>query len=500
MPGSLSSGVIKRTFEHRSILPHDVRTAFAWHEREGAITRLTPPWEPVRLIHADPGIATGVRVVMRLSLAGPITKDWVAEHTDYDPPHLFRDRQASGPFAHWDHQHRFSPTELPDGTTGTLMHDHVEYAAPLGPLGALGDPIIRNKLTRMFAYRHATLAGDLAAHARFADRPRQTVLITGATGLIGSSLDALLSTGGHTVRRLTRTLPAKFATSPKPGGPNAAPDSAAAEHGWFAWNPDEGWLDERALDGVDAVVHLAGENLAAKRWTPKFKQSLVESRLLSTALLAERMATRPSRDRPRTLIVASGINAYPQPEELGGEPATEATPLRAPRTSFLADLVRGWEAAAEPAREVGIRTAHLRIGAVLTPAGGALKQMLTPFMLGLGGPIGSGRQYLPWISLDDVLDATLRILMDEALEGPINLIAPEPIRQRDFARTLAKVLKRPAFLPTPGVALRAVFGQLADEALLASRCAIPAKLNEAGHQFRHPELEPALRHLLGKPA
>ncbi|MGP1346183.1 MAG: TIGR01777 family oxidoreductase [Phycisphaerales bacterium] len=471
-------------FHFRSTLHHPVNTVFAWHEQPGALHRLTPPWEKVRFIRADRGIKTGARITARLSLLGPITKDWVAEHADYNPPHLFRDIQVAGPFAHCDHKHHFSAIELPDRTTGTLMHDHLEYAPPLALLtGTLADPLIRTRLQRMFRYRHATLTHDLNAHAQYAHRPRLTILITGATGLIGTALDAYLTTAGHTVRRLTRAN-----TTTPPG------DAARPDH-WYHWSPDEGRIDERALEGLDVIIHLAAENLSAQRWSPRFKQRLVESRLLSTALLAERLAARPPSDRPSAFLTASGIHAYP---DTGDQPATEDSPLAPAGTHFLADLTRSWEAAALPARDAGIRTAALRLAAVLTPAGGALKAKLTPARLGLAGPLGPGTQHLPWISIDDALDAILRIIMTDTLEGPINLVAPTPTTQREFIRTLARILNRPAILPAPAPLLRAAFGPIADAILLASCNAAPAKLLSEGHSFRHPDLESALRHLLAR--
>ena len=298
------------------------------------------------------------------------------------------------------------------------------------------------------------------------------VLVSGASGLIGSALVPALDTGGHRVTRLVR------------GAGDGGGDTVR-------WDPDAGVIDAAALEGVDAVVHLAGETVAG-RWTRSKKERIMESRRGGTGLLARAIAglERP----PHTLVCASAIGVY---GNRGDEPLTERSDTG---SGFLADVVREWEAATRPAAEAGIRVVNLRFGIVLSPRGGALGQMLTPFRLGVGGPLGSGRQYMSWISIDDVVGAIQHALVASRLSGPVNATAPEPVTNRVFSRTLGRVLRRPALLPVPPVALRLLFGQFADEGLLWGQRVLPEKLLESGYHFRHPSLEAALRHVLGRTA
>ncbi len=301
------------------------------------------------------------------------------------------------------------------------------------------------------------------------------VLITGSSGLIGSALVPLLTAAGHQVTRLVRAVPP----------PHAEP--------WVRWDPAAGTIDMDGLErgGADAVVHLAGENLAAGRWTPARKARIRDSRVLSTRLLSEALTklTRP----PRVLVCASGIGYY---GDRGAEMLTEDSP---PGTGFLADVCRQWEAAAERAKQRGIRIVHVRTGIALTPAGGALAKMLLPFQLGLGGTFGTGSQYMSWIAFDDLLGAYVYALTTDALSGPVNAAAPNPATNLEFTQTLGRVLSRPALLAIPGFVLRLVVGELADEGLLSSQRVTPALLLASGYQFRYPELEGALRHVLGRP-
>jgi len=298
------------------------------------------------------------------------------------------------------------------------------------------------------------------------------VAITGSTGLIGSALVPRLTSRGHGVVRLVRRTPA----------------IASAER-LARWNPDTGAV-EPGLDGVDAVVHLAGESVAGGRWTEARKRRIRESRVPPTRKLCETLARQPTP--PRVLLCASAIGYY---GNRGDQVLREES---APGAGFLPEVCREWEAAAEPAVRRGIRVVHLRIGLVLSPKGGALAAMLPVFRLGLGGPVGSGAQWMSWIGMDDTLGAILHALMNEALAGPVNLVAPAPVTNREFARTLARVLRRPAIFPFPAFAARLVFGQMADELLLASARVEPARLQATGYAFRDATLEGALRRLLAR--
>ncbi len=256
------------------------------------------------------------------------------------------------------------------------------------------------------------------------------------------------------------------------------------------WNPAAGTLDHAALEGVDAAVHLAGESIAAGRWTADIKRRIRDSRILGTRLLAESLA-RLMR-RPRVLVTASAVGIY---GDRGDEILNEDSPLG---TDFLAGVGREWEAAAKPAAEAGIRVVHLRLGIILAREGGALPRMVRPFMLGAGGPIGSGRQWMSWIALDDAIAAVLEALGNEQARGPINAVAPEPVRNAEFAAALGATLHRPALIPAPAFALRLLYGEMADAALLASQRVVPSRLEALGFRFRHPTLPEALGAILGR--
>ena len=256
------------------------------------------------------------------------------------------------------------------------------------------------------------------------------------------------------------------------------------------WDPDKGIVDTAQLGPTDAVIHLAGESLAEGRWTESRKRRLRESRVQGTRVLCEAMVQLPQP--PKVIVCASAIGYY---GNRGDELLTENSGAGA---GFLAQLCQQWEAAAQPAVQRGIRVVNLRFGIVLSPAGGALAKMLLPFQLGLGGPLGNGRQYMSWIAMDDVLGAIYHVLLIPNLQGPVNAVAPTPVTNRELTKTLGRVLCRPTLFPAPAGILRLVLGELADEALLASARVTPARLQATGYSFRYPTLEGAFRHLLGK--
>jgi uncharacterized protein (TIGR01777 family) len=452
--------------ERTSPLPVGVEEAFAWHQRPGAFERLTPPWERVEVVERTGGIEDGARMVLRIH-QGPLRLRWVARHRDFVPGRQFVDEQVEGPFAAWVHRHHFEAA----GPSASRVTDRIEFAPPLGAAGAAVAALIARRVDRMVGYRHALLREDLAAHALYRDRSRLTVAVTGATGLLGSALVPFLTTGGHRVLALTR----------RPRRGDQVP-----------WDPAAGRLDPSALAGVDAAVHLAGETIGV-RWTEARKRRMRTSRIQGTRLLAETLARLPTP--PRVLVSASAIGIY---GDRGDAILTEDTPSLEAPSDFLVDLAREWEAATEPARAAGIRVVLLRLGIVLTPAGGALGRMLMPFRLGVGGPLGSGRQWVSWIAIDDVIGAVHHALQTDGLAGPVNATAPEPVSSRVLAGTLGHVVHRPALVPAPAPALRLLFGEMADTALLGSQRVLPARLLASGYRFRQPALEPALRHLLGR--
>jgi uncharacterized protein (TIGR01777 family) len=254
-----------------------------------------------------------------------------------------------------------------------------------------------------------------------------------------------------------------------------------------AWDPASGRIDTGALEGIEAAVHLAGANIGARRWTAARKAQIRESRVRGTRLLADTLARL--RRKPQVLVCASATGYYgSRGEEILVEEST-------PGTGFLAEVCRDWEGAAAPARDAGIRVAHLRSGLVLSPSGGALAALLPIFRIGLGGTLGSGRQFMSWITLDDEVGAIIHVLSQDAVRGPVNLVSPHPVTNREFTATLGRVLRRPALLPVPGPALWIALGEVAGE-LLGSQRVHPARLLAASYAFRYPDLEAGLRALL----
>jgi uncharacterized protein (TIGR01777 family) len=301
------------------------------------------------------------------------------------------------------------------------------------------------------------------------------VAVTGSTGLIGTALVRRLTAEGHQTLRLTRS---------RPTGPDQS-----------RWDPMGGRIDADALASADAVVHLAGRGIADRLfWTRKARDEILQSRVRGTRLLASAMADAAGSGGPRVLVCASGVHRY---GDGGDRVLTESSP---DGEGFLAEVVRRWEAAADPARAAGLRVVHVRNGIVQAAEGGTLARQLPLFRFGLGARLGSGRQWLSWVALDDTVGLYRHALLADDLEGPVNGTAPNPVTNAEFTATLARVLGRPAFLAVPEVVPRLLLGQLAAELLFASLRVRPAAAQASGYEFRFPELEPALRHLLHRPS
>ena len=436
---------------HSSLIDAPIELVFEWHGRPGAFTRLSPPWQPIRIVEEATSLSDG-RAVLRL----PGGMRWVAQHdpSGYDPPRAFVDELISFPLRSvvpWRHQHQFSSSE-----GATVVTDR------------LTTPVPARLLRPMFVYRHRQLADDLAAQKWALDRGAtpSTVAVTGASGLIGGALVAFLSTAGHRVIRLVRHAPQR-------------PDERQ-------WSPDDPAGD--LLADVDAVVHLAGAGIAG-RFNQEHKQAIYDSRIGPTRRLAELAA----QGGPRVLVTASAVGFYGA--DRGDEILTEASGRG---DGFLAEVVADWEQATAPAADGGLRVVQIRTGIVQSPRGGTLRLLYPLFAAGLGGRLGSGRQWLPWIGIDDLVDIYQRALFDDALSGPLNAVAPAPVRNLDYTRTLARVLHRPAVFPVPGFGPQLLLGREgARELAEASQRATPQRLVELDHPFRHPQLEGALRHLLG---
>jgi uncharacterized protein len=424
-----------------------VGDVFAWHERPGALTRLLPPWQPLRVRREADSLRGG-----RAELVLPGGLTWVARHGEYEPPHRFVDELTSLPLR-WRHEHRFEEARQ----ARTRVIDRVDTPVPAALLRST------------FAFRHRQLAGDLAAHAGIGSLSAAplTIAVTGSSGLVGTALCAMLSTGGHRVIRLVRR-------------PADGPDERT-------WQPDA--PDPRLLDGIDAVAHLVGTSIAG-RFSEAHKRAVRGSRVEPT----RRLAGLAAHGGPRVFVAASAIGLY------GPDRGPELLAEDAERgDGFLADVVADWEAATTPAADAGVRVVRVRTGIVQSARGGALRLLRPIFTAGLGGRVGEGDEWMSWIGLDDLLDVYLRALVDDRLSGPVNAVAPQPVTSAEYARTLAGVLHRPALLPVPRLGPRLLLGaEGSREVALASQRVEPARLTAAGHRFRYPQLAGALAHELGR--
>jgi uncharacterized protein len=474
-PGLSYQYTLVQSFIATSVLPFDADDVFRYHAAPGAFERLIPPWENIRIRSKSGGITDGSRLSFRVR-KGPIWVPWVAVHSSYVQGRQFVDEQTHGPFRYWRHTHSFTPGKAP-GTC--ILEDRVEYR--LGTvLSPLASGTLLADLRRMFAFRHARTRRDLERIVGWrnvlgptADIAPKRIVLTGASGSIGAQLAAILTVAGHRVERLVRHKP-------------------NPEAGEIFWQPGlgtkGGQIDAAALEGADAVIHLAGESVALGRWTARKMQAIRDSRVEGTLLLARTLAGL--QRRPGVLLVASGTGYY---GDRGEEELIEAAGVG---SGFLAEVSRDWEAASDPARQAGIRTASLRIGLALTPASGLLKNMLPWFNVGLGLVPGSGQQWWPWIGMDDLLSSFVHIIADPTITGPVNCVSPAPVRAREFVGTLAAIVDRPIFAKAPPFAMRAAFGPKA-EPILSSCRAVPDQLRRAGFRCQQDTLAEALRWEMG---
>jgi len=447
-----------------SKLPVSSKQAFAYHECPGALERLIPPWQNVQVENSDSTLSVGSSVVLRIK-RGPVSLRWVAEHTEYDPPHLFTDIQRSGPFASWRHRHRI----LGVGDSECVLRDEIDYQLPVESLSGLAiGSKIRRDIESMFAYRHRITLDDLTLISRIGAEP-MTIAVSGSTGLIGRSLCAFLKLAGHRVIHLERSIERC----------QGATDRVAP------WESPE---EANKLSGVDAVVHLAGKPIAGRRWTDQLKNEIRDSRVIKTRELAASLARLS--DPPKVLVCASAIGIY---GDRGDELLDESSEIG---SGFLPNVADQWEQSCRAARDAGIRVANARMGIVLDRGGGALEKMLTPAKF-CGGALGKGTQWWSWVALDDAVGAIYHAICVPEMIGPFNVTAPTAVRNKEFAATLGRVLSRPALFPAPAFALRAALGEMADALLLQSTRVRPGRLESTGYGFRFSQVEEALRYCLG---
>lgn len=454
-------------------MPHSPERVFAWHEREGAFERLSPPWMDVRCLRRSGGITDGSQVTL-LVRKGPLSLKWELAHRDYIKNERFVDYQVKGPFDFWQQAHLVQAEE-----GGALLIDRAEYRLPLPPLGQIfGGWAVNADLERLFRYRHRLTRRDLDTQAKYGSGPLK-IAVTGGTGLIGSQLIPFLLTQGHSVVQLVR-------------GDHDKQEAAQACWQKIVWDPSARSIEKPLPDDLDALVHLGGHNVAAGLWTDEVKQAIARSRVESTNYLVQIFGRM--KKPPPVFVCASAMDFY-------GDTGERAVDEEAPGgKGFLADVCRSWEEAAAGAKAAcpDMRIVNLRVSGVLTPRGGPLGKLLPLFMAGCGGPVGDGGQYFSWISLDDMLGCILHAIVTPSISGPLNAVAPNCPTYGEFAVTLGKVLGRPAFLPLPGPIVKVFLGEMGEALLLASRRLVPQKLQHSGYEFLDPELGEALKYMLGR--
>lgn len=439
-------------FQNEFTVPYDRQTVVEWYSRSGAFARLAPSFNHVTVDGLAPPVSEGMINSFRLR-AGPIGLKWKALH-HVDVERNFTDEMLEGPFGQWKHFHQFA-----SAGHSTRLLDDVNWEAPVSrAFSTVLKARVDDSLRRYFRFRNRRLNHDLKRHEKFKDLPRLKIGITGATGLIGAALSAFLSTGGHEVFHFVRRTPKH-------------------EREIF-WDLNQQRIEVQKMEQLDVVVHLAGENIAGKRWSPEFKKAVIESRTRGTNLIAHTLAAL--KGKPRRLISASAIGVYS-----GG---------------FLGEVCAAWEKALEPAlNQPELKVTIARIGVVLSAKGGALKELTLPTLLGLGARIGSGTQPISWIAHDDVVAAIHELILNPEANAPIyDLVSPEPIQQVDLSKTLAKVLRRPHWFAIPSGVIKAVFGQMGEEVLLSGTAVEPTLLRTLNFDFEFQSLEDLLRFEFGR--
>ena len=447
--------------EFSALMPCDSEFLYRWHTMPRAINRLTPPWENVKVIEHPSSIANDEKVHVKLE--GLI--DWKLRILDLEEGKSFSDTQVTGPFSSWTHKHSMQTIN----GKSSLLVERINFKLPIFN-SLLNGLFTKIKLKPLFDYRFRTMFNDIQMHYKNKDIKPMKILITGSSGLVGSSLVDFLSSGGHQVSKLVR--------------------HATNKEDEVYWDTEKNEIDLEKLEGFDVIVHLAGENIANKRWSDKQKEKIARSRVDGTNFITEALLKLSSP--PSTFICASAIGFYgDRNDELCDEKSAVGE-------GFLAETCEQWEQASKGLEEKNIRVVNTRFGIILDPRSGALAKMLPLFKLGAGGDLGDGKQWMSWIALDDVLGVILHCMTNENIFGPVNTVSPNPVTNKEFTKILAKVLRRLAIFPAPGFALKLALGEMADALLLSSTKVEPLALKETGYDFAYPDLEDALRHMLGR--
>ena len=460
-------------FESTSEVPLGAETTFDWHARPGALTRLSPHWAQEIVEESYPPIAPGSVAQVKTSVPGTyglVRGPFSSVHSEGPSRCYFVDELKKGPLSQWKHTHEFTSV-----AGGTKIDDHIEFS--MAPQGFdVIDRVLTHSLEATFDARRKRMLMDIdfleSTNAPLLARKKgKHILIAGGSGMIGRQVAALFSTAGHFVRLLVRETP-KFPYE-------------------VHWNPTLGILNPRDLAWADAVVHLGGRSIAT-RFTKHAKDEIWSSRIDSTRLLVETMRGLPEAKRPSVFVCASAVGYYGAKAD---EPVDESGPAG---EGFLAEVCQKWEETAAGVEDAGIRRVSIRTGVVLTSLGGLLKLQAPLFLAGAGGRLGSGKQALAWISLDDVARSYVHAVLYDYVRGPVNAVAPELVTQAEFAEALAGHLRRPAWIPTPGFITEIMLGRDgAKELALADQRVVPEKLQETGYQFAHPTLSDCFDEELG---
>lgn len=456
-----------RVLNYQSEYRLPAQTVFEWHKRPGALQRLSPPWVKVRLLSSDVGLKSDVPINLEIRMCG-VPIEWKVKHDSYQEGAYFSDVQLSGPFASWRHEHIFNP--VPNGVD---YLDRVSYRLPFSWVSDVCfNHWVQKQLQRMFRYRHEILGRDLSlSWLKGRDVSRKRILVTGASGFIGKALIPYLQTQGHEVIALTHD-------------PFLVPTADKV----LAWDPDKGIIPFENLEGMDAVVHLAGASLMG-RWTKKKMKAIYNSRIGSTRFLCEKLAQL--KHPPKVLVTASGVSYYGTqgPKRLCTEESMQGT-------GFLAHVVRDWEGATQVAKDKGIRVVNLRAGSVLSPEGGSMGLLLSAAFFGLSAAMGPKKCLMPWISRDDFMDMVYYSILNEGIEGPVNAVAPEVISNGEFARALSKATGYPAWMKVPLWSLRLALGNMVKEVLMSDLEVVPEKLVKSGFTYRYPTIKSFFEHLM----
>lgn len=437
---------------------------YQYHFRPGAFQRQAQPWMDMELLEQSGNVTEGR---MTISVGKGFFKQiWESEHKTNVSGRQFKYIQIKGPFNFWEHTHSIES----DGDQISTLTDSITYRKPW----YISSSSVTKELDRLFKYRHTLTVNDMRIRQQFLQKGGKSlkILIAGSSGLIGTDLIPFLTTQNHSVKTLVRK-------------------KEAVKENSFYWNPDQEEINRDELEGFDVIINLAGDNIAGGRWTKAKKKAILESRIKSTRTLTR--AIKNLKKPPELFLNASAIGFY---GDRGDEWVTESS---SSGDGFLADVCRQWEAAAKEAERPETRVVTLRTGVVLSPKGGALGKMLTPFKMGLGGVIGSGKQWVSWVAVEEMLSIIHHIISTKEIAGPINAVSPNPVTNGEFTKTLGKVLGRPSVFPLPAFLAKLLFGkEMAEETLLASVRVKPAVLEKTNYRFLFPDLEGALRHMLGK--